>query len=617
MRRTSLPLVMALALAVPAFAEDLCPQAITPAAERDSLYRMIAANARLFPMSAPAAEPTASSGGKRRSAGKPVFTPRELPVANYVDQWIAAKQKANGVYPTTAAGDEEFLRRVYLDLTGTIPTSTEVTAFVSDTAADKRAKKIDQLLASDAFTDRWTLWFGDLVQNVQVANNSLEYYLGRNVYYSYIKESIRSGKPYDQMARELIAGSGDNFSSGVANYIVRQLQNNGPIQDTYDNLAAHTAEKFLGIPMLCISCHSGAGHLETVNWWLRGKTRTDFWEMAAFFSKIAARGTRYVDPANPNANLIQFTVGPNLSGAYRLNTTGGNKSPRAPAEGQEAVVNPAFITTGETPKTGEDYRVAYGRMLTADRQFARAAVNYLWKEMFGLGLVEPTNAFDLTKLATQPTHPELLEALADEFIAKNYNFRALLRTITTSNAYQLSTYYTGGTWNEAWVPYYVRHYPRRMLAEVVFDAVAIATNNPTSFTVTGMSNVPMAIQMPDPLEGRRTAATNFINNFGRGDRDETARTNDSSIVQALALLNDQTIIQRVRRTTANSTMNKVLAASSDPGTITDQLYLATLSRKPTASERQIAIDYLKAGTLAERAEDLQYVLLNSLEFLFQ
>ncbi len=612
MRRTSLALVMALVLGAPAFADELCPFAVTPAAERDSLYRMLAANARSVAL-APSASPTSS---KRRSAGKPIFTARELPVANFIDTHIAAKQKKDGVYPTSLAGDEEFLRRIYLDLTGTIPTSAEVVAFVADTSADKRTKKIDQLLASDAFTDRWTMWFGDLVQNVQVANNSLEYYLGRNVYYTFIRESIRSGKPYDQMVRELMAGSGLNFSNGPSNYIVRQLQNNGPPQDSYDNMASHSAEKFLAIPMLCISCHSGAGHLETVNFWLRGKTRYQFWEMAAFFATTAARATQYTDPANPNATLFQFSVGPNVNGAYRLGTTGGNKSPRDAIQGQDAVA-PAFITTGEKPKAGEDPRVAYGRMLTAERQFARAAVNYLWKEMFGLGIVEPTNAFDLSKLTTQPTHPELLEALTDEFIAKNYSIRSVLRAMAMSNTYQLSTAYTESVWNDAWVPYYARHYPRRMMAEVVFDAVAIATSMPQSFAVQGMPFVNVAMQMPDPLEGRNAQPTQFINNFGRGDRDDTARSNDSSIIQALSMLNNQTIVTRVRRTAANSTMNKVLAASTDPGTITDQLYLATLSRKPTAEERQIAIDYLKAGTLADRAEDLQYVLLNSLEFIFQ
>lgn len=609
MRRTSLVLVMTLALSGPLAADSTCTRALTPAAERDSLYRLISATAQ-------AVAPTSTSS-KRRAVGGAPSKPPSLAEANFVDKWIGAKLTKDGVYPTSIAGDEEFLRRVYLDLTGTIPTTAQVQAFVADTSASKRANRIDELLASDAFTDRWTMWFGDLVQNVQIANNTREYYLGRNVYYTWTRESIRSGKPYDQMVREVLAGEGDSFSSGVSNYVVRQIQRNGPPQDTYDNLASHSAEKFLGMPMLCISCHNGIQHLETVNWYLRNKNREDFWKMAAFFSRASVRGNRYVDPAFPNQNVIQYTVATNPAGAYLLNTTDGNKSPRQPAAGQSATVMPAFITTGETPKPGEAYRVAYGRMLTADRQFARATVNYLWKEMFGLGIVEPVNAFDLTKLTTQPTHPELLEALADEFIAKGYSLRAILRTMATSNAYQLSARYTAGTWNETWVPYFARRYPRRLMAEVVFDAMAIATNVPASFTVQGMPNAARAMQMPDPLEGRRAQATTFINNFGRGDRDETARTNDSSISQSLAMMNDSSVTTRVRRNQANSTMSKVLASTNDPGSITDQLYLATLSRMPNAQERQLAIDYLRAGTLNDRAEDLQYVLLNSLEFMFQ
>jgi hypothetical protein len=244
-------------------------------------------------------------------------------------------------------------------------------------------------------------------------------------------------------------------------------------------------------------------------------------------------------------------------------------------------------------------------------------VNYLWKEMFGLGLVEPVNAFDLTKLETQPTHPALLEALTDEFIAKGYSLRAILRTMAVSNAYQLSAHYTPTVWNESWVPYFARRYPRRMMAEAAFDALATATSVPASFTVAGMNNVAKAMQLPDPLEGRRAGATPFINNFGRGDRDDNARSNDSSISQALAMMNDQNITLRVKRATANSTVSKVLAATSDPAAIVEELYLATLSRKPTSGESQAAVDYLKAGTLTERTEDLQFVLLNSLEFLFQ
>jgi hypothetical protein len=553
---------------------------------------------------------TVDISARRRAVGKPGRN--VLPVANFIDTQIAAKLQQNGIAPAAIAGDAEFLRRVRLDLTATIPSVAEVESFLADSRSDKRARKIDELLRSDAFVDRWTMWFGDLVQNVQISDNVRQYSIGRNAHYLWIRDSIRNGKPYDAMVRELLAGEGDNFQSGVANYVVRQLQRNGPPQDTYDNLAAHSAEKFLGIPMLCISCHGGPLHLELVNVYLRGKSREDFWKMAAFFSRTAARGTRYEDPANPNANVVRYDVTTNLNGVYRLNTTDGNKSPRAPATGQPSTVTPAFLLTGEQPRAGEPYRAAYGRMLTADRQFARATVNYLWKEMMGRGLVEPAHAFDLAKLDTQPTHPALLEELADAFIANGYNVRELLRTIASSNTYQLSSTYAGVHPD---VSYFARRAPHRLPAEALFDAIASATGVPAQLPVAGLGSVSRAMQLADPLDAARTGAGRFMSQFGRGNRDDVARSNDGAISQALSLMNDTAVTTRVRRGN-NSTMQKVLASTADPGTIADQLYLSTLSRRPSPEERRIAIEYLRGGTLAERAEDLQFVLLNTLEFLF-
>ena len=561
---------------------------------------------------APGRVPTAAAQAAVGSTSSRHHTVRFPTGGRSIDSLIDARLAANGVSAAALSPDTEFLRRIHVDLTGTIPTPAEVEAFVADRAADKRARKIDELLRSDAFVDRWTMWFGDLVQNVQNATNSREYYLGRNAYYLWIATSIRDGKPYDAMVRELLAGEGDSFDSGVANYVVRQLQRNGPPQDTFDNLAAHSAEKFLGIPMLCISCHSGIGHLEQVNVYLRGKKRDDFWRMAAFFSRTTSRGTRYSDPANPNANPIRYNVASNPNGAYRLNTTDGNKTPRVPIPGQSDVVTPAFILTGEQPRPGEPYRAAYGRMLTADRQFARATANYLWKEMFGRGLVEPVNAFDLAKLDSQPAHPELLELLADQLIAGRFSLREALRTIALSNAYQRSAAYPGTAPDATW---FARREPRRLPAEVLLDAIVTATNVPVRLPVSGLPAVGKAMQLPDPLDGRRQPPGRFLSRFGRGNRDDVARSSDGAISQALAMMNDPVVTERVRRANG-STVQKVLASTTDPGAIADALYLATLSRRPTPEERNLAIDYLKSGALGERAEDLQFALLNSLEFLF-
>ena len=552
----------------------------------------------------------------------------QLQTVNFIDSDLFGAMSAAGVQPTALSSDAEFLRRVSLDLTGQIPDSATVVAFVNDKTADKRAKKIDELLASDAFVDRWTMWFGDLVQNVTVSTNAREYYVGRNAYYTFIHDAWKNGEPYDQLVRAVISGQGDSYVSttGDANFIVRQLQNNGPIQDSYDNLAAQSGDRFLGMPLLCLSCHNGLGHLELVNQYLRTKNRYDFWGMAAFFSRTRAQGQKYTDPNNPNANLTKFLVSDNTNGSYQLNTTSGNKTPRQPAAGQSSTVNPAYMFTGEGPRPGEAYRNAYGRILTADRQFARATVNRIWREMFGIAIVEPPNAFDLNRLdpnklpagqTLQPTNPKLLEDLTDSFIASGYNVRAFLRTIATSSSYQLSSYYTPAAWNEGWTTLFPRHYPHRVQAEMMLDAITKATNVPASLPVTGMTAVTKAMQLPDTVEPNdRNQFGAFLDSFLRGNRDDTARNSDSSITQSLSLLNSTIVTTRVKRATTNSTVSKVLSTTSDPGSIADQLYLATLSRYPSQSERALAINYLNSGTLAQKAEDLQYALINQLEFLF-
>lgn len=560
---------------------------------------------------------------RRRAVQPPApGAPNAIPLRNFVDVEVFGKMTRDGVKPTVLSSDEEFLRRVTLDLTGEIPTVETVRSFTADTRTDKRDRMIDQLLASEAFVDRWTMWFGDLVQNVQVSTNSREYYQGRNAYYSWIRDSIRSGKAYDQMVRELLAGKGDNFVIGTANYWVRQIQPNGPIQDTYDNLSAHSAEKFLALPMTCVSCHSGARHLEMINSYMAGKTRAEFWSNAAFFAKNAATVIR--DPALPNVR--KYDIVDNPLGSYRLNTTSGNKTPRAPSTGQPNTSSPSFFLTGETPRAGEPLRDAYGRMLTAHPQFARASVNYLWKELFTLGIIEPVDSIDLLRLSAatlpggstlQPTHPALLESLADSFRSSNYSLRAILKTMTTSSAYQLSSRYTPGTWSEAWTPYFARHYVRRLSAEALLDAIFRATNVSAQLPVQGLPAVQKAMLLPDPLElGGRAGFGAFLNNFGRGDRDDSPRSNDGSILQALSLMNDPLITTRVRNTQAGSSVQTILRTTTVPGDIVDSLCLATLSRRPTAVERQAGIMYLTGGNLTTKTEDLQFVFLNKLEFLF-
>jgi hypothetical protein len=566
----------------------------------------------------PAAQTTAGSSSRHRAVAPPV--PPPFTARNFVDSEIFGKMARDNVRWTSRSTDEEFLRRVTLDVTGAIPDSDTVKTFLADPSPTKRDAMIDKLIASDAFADRWTMWLGDLVQNVAFAQNANEFPNGRNPYYRFLHDSMAAGKPYDQIVRELIAGTGDSFVKGESVYWVRQMQGNGPIQDTYDNLSAATGQQFLGMPLVCLSCHSGLGHLELVNSGLSKRTRTEFWKNAAFFARTSTTGL------GAGSDGAEYLVSDNTTGEYRLNTAQGNKTPRTPATGQASTVDPGFFLTGEGPQSGETRRQAYGRLLTAHPQFARATVNYVWKAIFGIGIVEPADSFDLLRqdpatlpagATLQPTHPQLLTQLASSFVASGYDLRALVRTIVQSNAYQLSSRYTPGTWNEAWTPYYARHYPRRMMAEEILDAIFKATNvGPgTSLSVSNATppNVPRAMMLPDPTEGG--AFRNFLNSFERGNRDDELRTGDGSIVQGLSLMNDTNVTNRIKSTASGST-TQTLVKTNDPQKIVDGFYLAALSRYPTDAERALAVAYLKSGDLAKKSEDLIFALFNKVEFLF-
>jgi uncharacterized protein DUF1549/uncharacterized protein DUF1553 len=560
------------------------------------------------------AEAVAPSPSRRRVSNPPKGDP--FVAKNFIDTQIFGKMVRDGILWTARSSDEEFLRRVTLDLTGEIPDTATLRGFLLDPSNDKRDRAIDRLLASDAFTDRWTMWFGDLVENVQTATNTNIGTVPRNAYYKFIHDSIQQAKPYDQMVREVIAGTGDVTVKGESNYYNRDRQNNGPAQDTYDNLSSSTGARFLAMPLQCLSCHNGLGHLEQVNTALAKKVRYDFWQNAAFFAQV-----QFDRVAAANGGYNQ-AINDNTTGSYRLNTTSGNKTPRQPVNGVSSV-DPAFFLTKEKPASGETLRGAYGRILTAHPQFARATVNYLWKQLFGLGIVEPADSFDLNRqdpstlaqgATLQPTHPELLTQLASALVANHFDLRATLKLMVSSNAYQLSSRYTPGGWNEAWVPYYARHYPRRLMAEEVVDAIVRATNTNLSIPIASSTPVTKAMQLPDTTEGG--GVRNFLNGFGRGNRDDQARSADSSIVQALSLMNDRTVTDRIKATATGSTVATTLQATKNPAAIADALYLATLSRYPTAAERSAAITVLRSGDINRKSEDLQFALLNKLEFLF-
>ena len=558
-------------------------------------------------------------------------------IANYVDEEIFGAMSAAAVTAAPPSSDAEFLRRATLDLTGRIPDAAAVTAFLADPTADKRSRMVDTLLASDAFIDRWAQFFDDLFRNTSNADSGQLYFTGRNALHAYFVDALRAKKPYDLVARELIAGAGLNTANGQANFSVRNIQQNGPAQDTYDNAGASVGSAFLGTnAIFCTSCHNGSGHLDSINLWGSTVRRQDFWGMAAFFAKVRMprSGTQIPD--------YTYTVSDDATlPDYRLNTTTGNKTDRTSAyyttiPAGMTQITPSYLKTptnpsGGQPQPGEVYRAAMGRILTADPQFARATVNTLWKEMFTLGIVEPADGFDLFRQdpatpppgawTIQPTHPNLLTRLANDFAGHGFDLRYILGVMAKSSAYQLSSFYPG-TWNDASTVLFARHFPRRLRAEELFDAITKATNVPASLAVAGAASpVAWAGQLPDINEPTSASIRSFLNTFMRGNRDTEPRSSQFSISQALSLMNDSVVvIPRTKSSAAGSAVNKLIAANATPTAIVQTLYVNTLSRNPSVDElaKGVALfSSLQAGqTKTTVAEDLQFTLLNKIDFIF-
>jgi len=488
---------------------------------------------------------------------------------------------------------------------------------LSSTDDNRRTALIDQLLASSTYVDKWTLFYGNIFQVTSGYYNFISIQ-SRNRFYQYLHEFVSSDRSYADVARELITASGDSYLTGPPNYIVRALQQGDPVQDTWDTLTDQTTVAFLGLKSLCVSCHDGRGHLEQINLFLTPKRRTDFWKMSAFFARMNIN----MQPVDTFGRQNRSILVDRDSGGYASWVDPNNPGPRPARFG--GPYNPVFMVDGTVPSTGE-YRSELARIITGNRQFARAAVNYLWAAMFTQGIVDPPGQWDIARInpnspppdpwTVQPTHPQLVEALADEFISSNYSIKHMIRLMATSQAYQLSSQYSG-TWQPVYDQYFARHITRRLGAEEVFDAVAQATQTITPMALEGYSApVYYAGQLPDTTEPLNDfTILNFLSNFGRGDWWNNPRNSQSTIIQALFMMNDNSVNFRTFTGKPNRVAWMLSQNLSDTDCI-NNMFLAALSRYPTSDEMQ-AINQYRHGTRDQWLTDIQWALLNKLDFLF-
>jgi hypothetical protein len=568
---------------------------------------------------------------------------------NLIDRYIYADLQANNITPADKTTDYEFVRRVTLDVTGRIPTPDRVTRFIQSTDSNKRTALIDELLAAPEWTDKWTMYFGDLYKNTASAVQVRIQVEGRNAFYKYIHDSLAANKPYNKMAAEMIGAQGNNSfdqTNGQLNYHVLGVVTGGPSQDIFDSQAANVADQFLGLAHVnCLLCHNGRGHLDSLSLWGSQSTRYQAWGMAAFMAHTYTHSIATPqDPNNANARYNYYSLD-KYTADYNLNTTTGNRPSRQPI-GATKTVTPAYMFGGQTPDKGEDYRLAFARFVTEDFQFARATVNYMWAAFYGRGIVDPPDQFDPARLdpdnpppapwTLQPSNARLLNALAQSFIDSGYNLKTLQRLMLNSDTYQLASEYNG-TWDPAWEPYFARHFVRRLMGEELHDSIVTAINTLPTYTVNGFTNasavygvdspgfgkISYAMQAPDVVNmpDNGGAVSQFMDVFLRGNRDDQPRKTEGSILQTLGLMNDPFVQNRIHSTGTGATatfLAKQLAGFSDE-VMVNNLFMYVLSRPPSPDEKAMALAQLSIGGAASHknnAEDLLWTLFNKVDFVF-
>ncbi len=574
--------------------------------------------------------------------GASVF--ERLDQLGFIDQYLFKAMQQAGITPADKTNDYEFIRRVTFDLTGRPPKYDRVVSFVESSAPDKRAKLIDELLNSAEWVDKWAMFLGDQFKNVDDNIQIRRFAEGRNAFHQYIKTSLAAGKPYDTMVTEMLTATGtNNWEQGELNWNLGGMMTGGPVQDNYDLQGEIVAERLLGMGhQNCILCHNGRGHMEALSVWGKSATRAQAWGLSAFFSKTVTRRT-YPDPLNRNVYSTSYEDAPrNVD--YALNTTTGNRTPRQPI-GTLRNMPPEYpFGDGGKPKAGENYRAALARIVVADPQFARATVNFLWKQFFVRAIVEPANLFDPGRMdpnnpppapwTIQPTNPELLNALAADFQKSGFSFRDLMRKICNSEAYQLSSAYSGN-WQPQYENYFARHFVRRLWAEEVVDGIVQVSNSPIRHTY-NVSTMPVpggstttqvdwAMQLPQTRTLPGGTMAQFLDSFLRGNRVDADRKAEGSIPQVLNLLNDTFVMTRTRSavnggvpTLARQLLDRYTA--SDNAGMVRELFLTVLNRPPTSDESVIANGLLGGSVSAQirqqRLEDLVWSLFNKVDFVF-
>ncbi|HEV3437324.1 MAG TPA: DUF1549 domain-containing protein [Gemmata sp.] len=502
---------------------------------------------------------------------------------NFVDTHVLAKLKELHIEPSDLCSDEEFIRRVFLDTCGILPTAREVTEFVANRDRDKRAKLVDVVLARPEFTDYWALQLGDLFQNRKERDHDVRGVKGVRQFHEWLRRQVAANRPWDEIARGVLTATGETTASPAIGYFIVTVgeQRQGENSEAPESVA----QAFLGTRIGCARCHNHP---------LERYTQDDFYHFAAYFSRIklerkdSKMGPTILKVGHPDQNQNQNPVGVNQ-----------------PRTGTFMKPQPLDRSSNEVKPT-DDPRAMLAKWITDpnNEYFTGAMVNRIWQHYMGVGLVEPV---DDLRATNPPTNPELWKALNREFVERKLDLRALMRPILNSRAYRLSSATRPG--NETDARFYSHYYARRLSAEVMLDAICETTGVPERFE--GYPVGVRAVQVPDP-----TATSYFLRTFGRSERVTACaceRGGDVSLPQVLHLIGGEAT---AKVQNGNGWLAKQLKDEKDDDKLLETLFLRTVSRKPTSAERAKVKELLKDTPREELFRDLFWAILNSKEFLF-
>ena len=494
--------------------------------------------------------------------------------ASSSDRHLLRQWRRLGVVPSAPADDATFLRRVTIDICGTLPTSDEVAEYLADTRSDKRARLIDRLLERPEYASYFALKWADILQNRGAGYSTSKQRAGTTLFAAWIRDSLAANKPYDQFVSELLTASGSQNENPPAMWY-RAVRKSPEYVES-------VAQAFLGVRIQCAQCH----HHPTERW-----SQADYYGLAAVFSRVGRKGG-FADAEVPTDEIIYLKE----RGDVAHPRTGELLKPR-PLGGAEFSLG-----------LHDDPRGSLARWMTNSDNpfFARTMVNRLWAHFLGRGIVHP---IDDARSTNPPSNPELIDALAQDFIASGFDVKHLIRAITRSYAYGLESAPQAGNAGDSQT--FARFYPRRVTAEVLLDGISQVLDVPTIFA--GVPAGTRAIDLPD-----ENIAAHFLDVFGRPARMsacECERVDAPALTQALELVNSAEIQRKLIDKTGYA--QRLAASDKSHADLATEMFLRVLARRPSPEELKAAVEFLAAEPdRAEACRSLLWSLLATNEFLF-